>query len=181
MADWTNIANTALQPGAPVRSIDGVALRDNPIAIAEGAAGAPRIVNDAITNGTLGAEKFQTGTTERDWVLARTASASVGAVGTYGIFQRNSNASPGDLLAGSALTYSGILTSISAAGGTCDGGDGGQPFTGSVRTFSFNAGASTSPSGTWRCMGRISRAISVTGECGSSSSMGTSTLWLRVS
>ena len=43
MADWTNIANTALQPGAPVRSIDGVALRDNPIAIAEGAAGAPRI------------------------------------------------------------------------------------------------------------------------------------------
>ena len=53
MADWTNIANTALQPGAPVRSIDGVALRDNPIAIAEGAAGAPRIVNAAITNRTI--------------------------------------------------------------------------------------------------------------------------------
>ena len=53
MADWTNIANTALQPGAPVRSIDGVALRDNPIAIAEGAAGAPRIQTNGIQNSAV--------------------------------------------------------------------------------------------------------------------------------
>ena len=53
MADWTNIANTALQPGAPVRSIDGVALRDNPIAIAEGAAGAPRVQTNGIQDGAV--------------------------------------------------------------------------------------------------------------------------------
>jgi len=43
MATWTNIANTSLEPGSPARSVDAFALRDNPIAIAEGAAGAPRI------------------------------------------------------------------------------------------------------------------------------------------
>lgn len=43
MATWTNIGDTFLEPGKPVRSVDGLALRDNPIAIAEGAAGAPKI------------------------------------------------------------------------------------------------------------------------------------------
>jgi len=44
MADWTTIPDSSIEPGKPIRSIDGLALRDNPIAIAEGAAGAPRIV-----------------------------------------------------------------------------------------------------------------------------------------
>ena len=41
MATWTNISDTVLEPGKPARSIDALALRDNPIAIAERAAGAP--------------------------------------------------------------------------------------------------------------------------------------------
>jgi hypothetical protein len=53
MATWTNIANTSLEPGSPARSVDAFALRDNPIAIAEGAAGAPRIVNQAIQDRTI--------------------------------------------------------------------------------------------------------------------------------
>jgi hypothetical protein len=44
MANWTTLPDAALEPGKPIRSIDGLALRDNPVAIAEGAAGAPRIV-----------------------------------------------------------------------------------------------------------------------------------------
>lgn len=43
MADWTTIPNSSIETGKPIRAIDGRALRDNPIAIAEGAVGAPRI------------------------------------------------------------------------------------------------------------------------------------------
>jgi hypothetical protein len=43
MATWTNIPSTALEPGSPARSFDALALRDNPIAIATRAAGAPRV------------------------------------------------------------------------------------------------------------------------------------------
>lgn len=48
MADWTTIPDTSLDPGAPARSIDAKALRDNPIAIAEGADGAPRIASASV-------------------------------------------------------------------------------------------------------------------------------------
>lgn len=48
MATWTPIPNSSLEPGAPARSFDALALRDNPIALAEGASGAPRIVNNAV-------------------------------------------------------------------------------------------------------------------------------------
>ena len=43
MASWTDIPNSSLETGAPARSVDALAFRDNPIAIAEGATGAPRI------------------------------------------------------------------------------------------------------------------------------------------
>lgn len=48
MADWTTIADATLEPGKPWRSVDALAVRDNPIAIAEGASGAPRIVTTAL-------------------------------------------------------------------------------------------------------------------------------------
>ena len=83
MATWTTITDTALEPGKPIRSVDGLALRDNVTALAEGAAGAPRIENAAFDAAVLGSEKFQTGTTERDWVLARNAGAGAGVIGTY--------------------------------------------------------------------------------------------------
>jgi hypothetical protein len=44
MATWTTLPDASLEPGKPIRSIDGLALRDNPVAITEGATGAPRIV-----------------------------------------------------------------------------------------------------------------------------------------
>ena len=59
-------------------------------------------------------------------VLAATAGASVGAVGTYALlFNGPATRSPGDTLAGSSLTYAG-----------CDGNN------------------ATAVSGTWRLMGR---------------------------
>lgn len=134
MATYTALTDQSLEPGQPWTSLKALAVRDNPVAIAEGASGAPRIVNAAVTNGTLGAEKFQTpGTTERDWVLASVALAGVGAVGTYAFLERDSTAddlTPGETIAGSGLIYSGLRA------------DGTVSRTGITR-----------PAGTWRVMG----------------------------
>jgi hypothetical protein len=43
MADWTTITDTQVDPKAPVTSELMTALRDNPLAIAQGTANAPRI------------------------------------------------------------------------------------------------------------------------------------------
>lgn len=50
MASWTTVPDSSLEPGKPVRSIDILALRDNPIAIAEGASGAPRMSWPAVVD-----------------------------------------------------------------------------------------------------------------------------------
>ncbi len=164
MADYTAIQNANLEPGAPWISATAFALRDNPIAIAEGAAGAPRIQNAAMTNGTLGAEKLQSGATERDWVLARCAVASVGAVGTYAILRPSTGGSfndPGETRAGSGLLYGAGLRRIEGTGG-----DSGI----------VSSESSESPAGTWRCMGATNVSTS-----GSISAQFDATLWLRIS
>ncbi len=59
MAGWVTIPDSVLEAGDPVRSIDALALRDNPIAITERAAGAPRV------KGTLAS--VQTFTADGTW------------------------------------------------------------------------------------------------------------------
>lgn len=48
MADWFDIPDTSIDPDAPLTSELAYAWRDNPIAIAEGAPGAPRIAIGAL-------------------------------------------------------------------------------------------------------------------------------------
>lgn len=126
MATWTNIDDTFLEPGKPVRSVDGLALRDNPVAIAAGAAGAPKIQNAAMGNNTVD-DRLLAGsatTAGRDWVLARTALAQAGAVGTYATLRYEGGfglISTGQTVAGSALIYvsfDGSITSGSSLSGT---------------------------------------------------------------
>ena len=143
MATWTTIPDSSLEPGKPARSVDALALRDNPIAITEGAAGAPRIVNAAITDGTIGSEKLQTGTEERDWVLARTAAASAGAVGTYAMLYRSTAVTVGATYAGSGLSWAGALSGIQSAS----------------NQLVVNYGGSGTPSGTWRAMATTSTEL----------------------
>jgi hypothetical protein len=105
---WTNIDDTFLEPGKPLRSADLIALRDNAVAIAQGLSGAPKVTNNAFDNLTIGAEKLKTSTTERDWVLARAASSALAAVGTYTLlvnFPAGVTA-PGAVQAGGNLRYS---------------------------------------------------------------------------
>ena len=91
MTAWTNIPNSSLESGAPIRAVDGVAFRDNPIAIAEGALGAPRV----------------------DPILAMEHQGAVGAVGTYAFCKfhtplNDTDYAPGATVAGSSLRYAGI-------------------------------------------------------------------------
>ena len=152
MADWTTIPDSSIEPGKPIRSIDGLALRDNPVAIAEGAAGAPRIAAGAL----------QAGVPERDWILGLTAAADVGAVGTYAFLGETATTSttPGNTRAGSSLRYAGIQKT-------------GTSWI-SARTTLTATGINTAPAGTWKCMGQS------VGAFDDGQSYYPATLWLRI-
>ena len=91
MAQWTNIPDEVLEVTKPIRSIDTIALRDNPIAIATGAAGAPRVETAALGN------SFYT----------------IGGVGTYAFLAQTGNTTTiitaGSTYAGSGLAYAGVI------------------------------------------------------------------------
>jgi hypothetical protein len=132
MATWTTLPDAALEPGKPIRSIDGLALRDNPVAITEGAAGAPKMQTNGITDGAVTTAKLAANermTTAN--VLNATAGASVGAVGTYAFLgdARNVVTNEGGTVAGSNLRYSSRAGVVGAT-----------------------------PSGTWQAMGRSTQA-----------------------
>jgi hypothetical protein len=81
---WTTVLDASLAVDAPARSSDIKAIRDNITAQANGDSGAPQNQNASIANGVLGAEKFQTGTTEGEWIAETYgATVSVEDVGTY--------------------------------------------------------------------------------------------------
>lgn len=93
MATWTNIPTDRIEPGKPIRAIDGLALRDNPIAIAEGAAGAPRVIAPALRSTNP----------EAQWIL-NTLAAGTAVAGTQYVVHR----AYGDL---------GTITKIAGAAG----------------------------------------------------------------
>ena len=116
MATWTTLPDASLEPGKPIRSIDGLALRDNPVAITEGAVGAPKIQTAALITG----EQMTTAN-----VLNATAGASVGAVGTYDflryVIPASATVNPGDTIAGSSLNYAGEFGTGASIGGSASG------------------------------------------------------------
>ena len=130
MADYTDLPDTAVGIGGIPSGTTVTALRDNAIAITEGAVGAPRIVDAALDTGAAtAAGKTWVGLRiETSPVLLALAGASVGVVGTYAFCEYSPNAviDPGDTTSGSNLNY------------TSAGTD--RPGLGTL-------------SGTWRCMG----------------------------
>ena len=82
MAEFTVIPDANLEPDKPARSIDALALRDNPIAIAEGAAGAPRIQTAAIQDGAVTAEKLAPPTAGIAHLIMRLQEAEISTDGT---------------------------------------------------------------------------------------------------
>src|SRR5690625_686890 len=178
MAQWTNIPTDRIEPGKPIRAIDDLALRDNTIAIAEGASGAPRvqtngIANSAVTtskiansnvttakiaNSNVTAQKLATGGNENNWVRARTATSTAGAVGTYAFVTRYGG------MSGFPTNWNGTIagSSLRPASLYWD-----------MMTYDSN----TPLSGTWRIMGYQVRPHSR----GGGSNADTATLALRIS
>lgn len=161
MAVWTDIPVSATDADSPITDALMTALAENPTALAEGAAGAPKIatsalddlavtqqkianltINDAkIVDGTMGHEKFQTDQGMADWVAQRLSVMTPNAPGQL-VFARG----------GSAATYTFGSTATEAA-----------------LNYSASDGASGAPvsAGTYVCLG--------------AATAGAATLWMKIS
>ena len=164
---WTTISNALVAVGALPFATTIQALRDNPIAIAAGDVGAPRVVPAGLDRADvrqgagvgMATNEVRIGFDGGAAILAQvdttpfgtlhTSGLSTGAVGTYAMLRLNDDAvtlNPGDTRAGSSLRYS------NAAGAT-----GGA-----------------APSGTWRLNGGPVVGASAGGS-------GSVAIWLRIS
>ena len=54
MADWTELDTNGLLPGEPFTSAKALAFFENPVAMAEGAVDAPKVVSEALDMTTMG-------------------------------------------------------------------------------------------------------------------------------
>ena len=103
MADWTNITNQAVGVGGLPSGTTVTALRDNPVAIAEGAAGAPRVDLPAIVDAL--------------------AAVPAGSRGSYVWARRGSiNVNYGDTAAGSSLQPTSAVWEVGGTGASADVG-----------------------------------------------------------
>lgn len=136
MPVYTEILNSEIDQDSPVTQPLMTALRDNPLAIAEGDATAPQIQTAAL----IASERMTTAN-----VLAQTAGASAGAVGTYMLGTNDDNTNRtlafGATIAGSSLEPVGIQS------------DGSNP------VADFTAVTGSARSGTWRVMGQFVQSI----------------------
>jgi hypothetical protein len=135
MTSYTAIANGDIDQDSPVTQPLVTALRDNPIAIAEGASGAPRIEPIAF------AANYYT----------------AGAIGTYVWARRTTGSTDvafGDTLAGSSLSPTSAAYFIADSGATGVAVNVGSALSGTWRamgtydhTASFNDGSGTATIG----------------------------------
>lgn len=143
MATWTDIPDEVLEPGKPIRSVDALALRDNAIAIAQGAAGAPRIQTNAIQNGAITNVKIanmDAGKLNSGTVPGARMPTTHGGVGTYA-FVTTTGGSP--LATNWGGTRAGSSLRVAASEDPRYAGQG------------FPDGSTATLSGTWRIMGAV--------------------------
>jgi len=159
---WLTIPDASVDPESPAIESLFRALRDNPVAIAQGAAGAPKVQDAAFSDNSIRPQILSNGAA---WVAATVIGFGVGGVGTYAILTGNADYDPGDTAAGSALSYAGILSAFYNVG---------TP-TGDVNVQT-QSGAS--PAGTWRCQGMAAVGTS-TGPSDIGSTFRTC-LWVRI-
>lgn len=153
MANWTNIPTDRIEPGKPIRAIDGLALRDNPIAIAEGASGAPKIREAAIDTNSINGNRLRTNSVANDRLVNKTITNAKIANNTItgALFSDGSVRSwLGSQSAGAVGTYAFVTSSnlVYTWGQTAPGSN--------LRTAAVSSDGvvvGDSLSGTWRIMG----------------------------
>ena len=135
MTTYTDIPNADIDQNSPVKVALMTALRDNALAIQEGDASAPSLL-DGIA-----------------------AKVSAGAVGSYAFLAKLTDpaAVHGTAVAGSLLFYAGALSDADGLAGV------------------FDFVSTSSPSGTWLCLGYSTRTSS-----GSGNYIYAGTLWVRI-
>ena len=128
---YNTIADSDIDPESPLTTTLLTRLRDNPISIAAGDSGAPKIVTAAITDANVTTAKLESGeqmTTGN--VRNATAGVSHNQIGAYAFLGTTS---------GTTVSQNATLSGSNLAAASDDG--------------TQEAG---SQSGTWRCMGYIS-------------------------
>jgi hypothetical protein len=80
VADYTVIPAADIADNAPGRERTYTRLRDNPIAIAEAATGAPRLANDAVANGAIGEAQLKPAISDERLVAAQVVASNVAGV-----------------------------------------------------------------------------------------------------
>ena len=135
MTTYTDIPNADIDQNSPVKVALMTALRDNALAIQEGDASAPSLL-DGIA-----------------------AKVSAGAVGSYAFLAKLTDpaAVHGTAVAGSLLFYAGALSDVDITG------------------VDFDFVSTSSPSGTWLCLGYSTRTTSGGGNYSYAG-----TLWVRI-
>jgi len=135
MTTYTDIPNADIDQNSPVKVALMTALRDNALAIQEGDASAPSLL---------------------DGIAAKVAA---GAVGSYAFLAKLTDpaAVHGTAVAGSLLFYAGALSDVDITG------------------VDFDFVSTSSPSGTWLCLGYSRKAAS-----GGSPYSYAGTLWVRI-
>jgi hypothetical protein len=123
MADWTTLIDAAVSVGGLPSGTTVTALRDNPIAIAEGAVGAPRIADAALDTGAAT-------TAGIDWVVKRTPT-TVDAVGSYALARIDLTPVNFPFNAGSTVAGSSLKPA------NTDGGSQAASFSGTWRVMGF--------------------------------------------
>ena len=130
MTTFTTIGTGSLAVGKPLTSALAIALRDNPIAIAEGDPTAPRIV----------------------WAALGAWYDTAGGIGTYCFVVATIDKAFGDNIAGSALTPTSAVTGFSNNSLGAFGFNVGAALSGSWRcmgTFDLNAASAPAATGLW--------------------------------
>lgn len=113
--DWLDWTNLEYSVGAPATALHFERWFRNPVAIAQGAIGAPRIEDAALSTTATGAG--------RDWIALRISLFTPGYIGSVSFMSHQGTTAAtyvqGDTTAGSNLRYtSGNVVSPTAASGT---------------------------------------------------------------
>ena len=165
MATWTTIADARLEPDKPARSIDALALRDNPIAIAENAANAPKVE-----------QYYALITTSTTWTVPKTGQYWIDLIGGGGGGGFGGGTGGGG--GGSGYVASKMLTLthgdtypivIGIAG---NGGVGGAPGLGGTATTGFGLSAAGGLGGAFAGAGGAGHSSGRNGSAGSGATAG---------
>ena len=92
MADYVEILDTQIEPDAPLTAVLAGQWRDNCIAIAEGAAGAPRVQRAAIQNSAINRVKLDTATSSVSGSIDPSQSVNI-TMDPYSFFPRTTGSS----------------------------------------------------------------------------------------